>query len=69
MASGSGGSGQRPKDDRLLPHQIRRQGLTVQKATERTALTKGATFRAFAGFVKTRHVVLGFLSCVSNLQV
>ena len=46
IASGNSGSGQRRKDDRLLPHQIRRQRLTVKKATEMNALTKEFRFCA-----------------------
>ena len=40
------------KDDRLLPHQLRRQRLTVKKATEMKALTKRVRFCADTKIVK-----------------
>ena len=60
------------KDDRLLPHPIRRQRLTARDkktqrnhATKRKALqTKGAKFHADSNFVTTRHVSFGILQCV-----
>ena len=53
------------KDDRLLPHQIRRQKLPVKKATEKKALTKEVRFYADQ-IVKTRHINLGISGCIQG---
>ena len=58
------------KDDRPLPHHIRRPRLTARypqkvQATEEKALqTKGAESRADTEHVITRHVVFGIHPCV-----
>ena len=56
------------KDDRLLPHPIRRprdKNPHRDQATKRKALqTKGAKFHADSTYVKTRHVSFGILLCV-----
>ena len=65
------------KDNRPLPHQIRRPRLTVREetpqknqATEMKALqTKGARFRADTEFVITRHVVVGLLPYVQTTSL
>ena len=51
------------KDDRLLPHQIRRKRLTVRKAREMKALTKEVRFCA-EKIVKKRHVNFDIFPCV-----
>ena len=76
-ASGNSGAGQRRKDDRLLPHPIRRQRLTARdknpqknQATKRKALqTKGAKSRAYSEFVKSRRVHFGILPCVRSTSL
>ena len=56
------------KDDRLLPHQNRRERKILKKkhqATEKKALqTKRTKFRAVTQILKTRHVNFGILPCV-----
>ena len=63
------------KDDRLLPHQIRRPktdegGENPQKQAERKALqTKGSKFRAVTKIVRNRHVDFGILLCVKTTSL
>ena len=53
------------KDDRLLPHPIRRQcRLTVKKATKRKVLTREVRFYVDIKNVKTRRVSFGIFPCV-----
>ena len=62
------------KDDRLLPHQIRRPRLTKgekhsqkHQVTERKAFRqKEAKFRADTEIVVIRHVAIGILPCVKT---
>ena len=62
------------KDDRPLPHQVRRPRLTAREkisqkhqVTEMKALqTKGAKFRAVTKIVKHHQVVFGILPCVKT---
>ena len=67
------------KDDRLLPHHIRRPRLTkgeknpqTHQATERNALqtrNEHSEFRAVTKTVKTCHVDLGILPCVKTTSL
>ena len=65
------------KDDRLLPHQIRRPRLTKEEknpqkhqATERKTLqTQGARFSVIIKTVKIRHVNFGILLCVKTTSL
>ena len=52
------------KDDRLLPHQIRRQRPTVKKATKMKVLTREVRFLCRHKCLKTRHVNFGIFQCV-----
>ena len=65
------------KDDRPLPHQVRRPRLTAREknpqkhqTTKRKALqTKGAKFRAVSKIVKLHHVYFGTLPCVKTTSL
>ena len=55
------------KDDRLLPHQVRRQRLSIKEATRMKALTREVRFHADTKVEKIRRVNLAS-SRVSKLQ-
>ena len=64
-SSGNSGGDRRPKDDRLLPHPIRRQNrLTVKRATRRKVLTREVRLCVDIKNVKIRRVSFGIFPCV-----
>ena len=54
------------KDDRLLPHQIRRRRLTVKKATDMKVLTKEVRFCADTKIVQKKKTSCKFLASSLN---